>query len=255
MDVLHSRPMPVADHFMMASWDYAAGQTGAADPGEVCEKCYAYCAGGKTELWRHARDEHGADPNLSCHVPGCGRRFFAAAMCTDHFAHHLDGGDGQRSSADDDDGGDRPPLTCELCGRLSANRSTFAKHVNAAHREAWAAMCGVCYSYEGDVQSLIDHVQRRHVAEMTAAETTTKTATKTATKVDKVQPKRLRSRRTIRCTVCGKRYGNNSTMRAHRRVHGLADDDDDDLVPAHPQRSRRPGTPTATCSRSRPVHA
>lgn len=246
MDVLHSRPTPVADHFMMASWD------SAADPGEVCEKCYAYCAGGKTELWRHARDEHGADPNLSCHVPGCGRRFFAAAMCTDHFAHHLDSGDGsgQRSSADDDGGGhddgDRPPLTCELCGRLSANRSTYAKHVNAAHPEAWAAMCGVCYSYEGDVRSLIDHVQRRHVVEMTASETTT-----TTTKVGKFQPKRLRRRRTIRCTVCGKRYGNNSTMRAHRRVHGLADDD---IVPAHSQRSRRSGAPTSTCSSGRPVH-
>jgi hypothetical protein len=245
MDMLYSRPMPVADHFM-ASWADAGGQTAGADLGEVCETCYAHCAGGKTELWRHARDEHGADPDLSCHVPGCGRRFFAAAMCADHSAHHRDGGY-QRSDDDDDDDqhhhvagpSGRPPLTCELCGRLSVNRSAYYKHVSVAHPEARAAMCGVCHSYKGDVWSLIDHVRSRHVLELDTAETTAVG--------NGSDTKRVR-RRSIRCTVCGKQYGNNRNMLAHRRVHGLADD----IVPAHPP-PQWSGTPTATCSSS--VHA
>ncbi|XP_060836375.1 zinc finger protein 771-like [Rhopalosiphum padi] len=211
MGMLYSRPMPVADHFIAFCRADAYGKTAVADLGEVCETCYTHCAGGKTELWRHARDEHGADPNLSCHVPGCGRRFFAAAMCADHRAHHHIAGPSGR-----------PPLTCELCGRLSVNRSAYYKHVNAAHPEARAAMCGVCHSYEGDVWSLIDHVRRRHVLELVTAETTAAS--------NGSYPKRAH-RRSIRCTVCGKRYGNNHNMNAHRRVHGLADD----LVPVHPQ--------------------
>lgn len=235
MDMLYARPMPVADHFM-ASCAYDGGQT-VTEPylGEVCETCYAHFAAGKTELWRHARDEHGADPTLSCHVPGCGRRFFAAAMCADHRAHHCGGGV-QRADHDIEGPNDRPPLTCELCGHLSDDRSKYDRHVKAAHPEAQAAMCGVCHSYEGDVWSLIDHVQRRHALEI-CPETTTETTDSES------DPKRPHQRSIIRCTVCGKRYGNNRNMYAHRLVHGLADD----VIPAHSQ-PHSSGAPTAMCS-------
>jgi len=213
MDMLYARPMPVADHFM-ASCTNADGQTAAeVYLGEVCETCYAYCAAGKTELWRHARDEHSADPSLSCHVPGCGRRFFAAAMCTDHRAHHRSDGHHDIESPND-----RPPLTCELCGLLSCNPSKYNKHMNTAHPEALAAICGVCHSYEGDVSSLIGHVQRQHALEICADIMTETTDIES-------DPKR-RSRRSIRCTVCGKRCSNNRNMYNHRKVHCLADDVD-----------------------------
>ncbi|KAL4119860.1 hypothetical protein QTP88_012623 [Uroleucon formosanum] len=223
MNMLYTRPMPVADHFM-ASWPNDDGRTATANLGEVCETCYTHCAAGKTELWRHARDEHGADPNLSCQVSDCGRRFFSAAMCTDHCAHH-------RKCADHEIAGpnNRPPLTCELCGHLSNNRSKYHRHVSAAHPEALAATCGVCYSYLGDVLSLIDHVQRRHALEICPDASAEKTSDGVS------DPNRLH-RRSIRCTVCGKQYGNNRNMQAHRRVHGLADD----VFPAHPQWSVAP---------------
>jgi len=203
--------MPVADHFM-SSRDDTDGQTGDVYLGEVCETCCAHFAGGKTELWRHARDEHGTVPDLRCPVPGCGRRFFAAAMCADHRAHHR---------TDDD-----RPLTCQLCGRLFGNPMTYDRHVKVAHPEARAAMCGVCHTYEGDVPTLVDHVRRRHGSEIWP-----ETAAAGAS-----DP--MASRQSIRCTVCGKRYGNNRNMYAHRRVHGIAAADaadDDDVVPVHPQ--------------------
>ncbi|CAI6348861.1 unnamed protein product [Macrosiphum euphorbiae] len=240
--MLYTRPMPVADHFM-APWAYGDGQTDAANLGEVCETCYTHCAAGKTELWRHARDEHGADPRLSCQVPGCGRHFFAAAICADHRAHHLNGGGGGGQHADHEIAGpsDRPPLTCELCGHLSYNRSKYDRHVSAAHPEALAATCGVCHSYLGDVSSLIDHVQSVHALEICPDLSATEKT------LDSGSDPKLSHRRSIRCPVCGKRYGNNRNMYAHRRVHGFADD----VFPAHPQ-SQWSGAPTAMCSS--PVH-
>lgn len=189
MDMLHARPMLVADHFMAS-----LGKTDAADMGEVCETCYAHCAG-KTELWRHARDVHGADQHMSCPEPGCGRRFFAAAMCAGHREHHRRAATDDSQRDDDDHDVDGRPFTCELCGRLSSSRSAYYKHVNAAHPEARVAMCGVCHSYKGDVLSLVAHVRRRHAVDTS-------------------------SRKSVRCTVCGKQYGNLSNMFAHRRVHG-----------------------------------
>lgn len=201
MDFLNANPMPVADHFMtfdthtrqsystMQSANETAGDQ--LSVGEVCEMCYVYCVD-KMELWRHVRDEHGANEKLACPAPECGRRFFALAMSAAHSAHHLS---------------DVKPFTCELCGHLLRNRSTFEKHMAKMHPEARVALCGICQLYMGDVPSLVDHVQHRHGTEI---------------ELD-VTCMGDRTRRCIRCDVCGKRYGNNRNMYAHRRLHGVMD--------------------------------
>lgn len=194
--------MPVADHFMTfhlnSHQSYSVETTigTAGDPlsmGEVCETCYVYCAD-KMELWRHVRNEHGANEKLVCSAPSCGKRFFALAMSVTHTAHHL--------SVD-------RPFTCELCGHLLRNRSTFDKHMAKVHPKARVALCGICQLYMGDVSSLVDHVQYRHRAEIE----------------QDVMCTDDRTRRCIRCDVCGKRYGNNRNMYAHRQVHGVQDCD------------------------------
>jgi len=194
--------MPVADHFMaFDSRTYlqshatssAAVKETAQVVGEVCELCYAYCAGGKTELWRHVRKEHGSDRRLTCSAPGCGRRFLARFMSAAHSAHHSNN--------------DRP-LTCELCGHLSLSLSTFEKHMVKTHPDTRAALCGICYLYKGDVPSLVHHVRRRHGNEIGQ---------------DAITANSDITRRCIRCNVCGKRYGNNRNMYTHRLVHGVHD--------------------------------
>ncbi|VVC24290.1 Zinc finger C2H2-type,Zinc finger, RING/FYVE/PHD-type [Cinara cedri] len=195
MHFVRSNPMPVADHFLAPlGRDRGGGGPGTTEAsagadrpalGEVCETCLAYCSD-KADLWRHARRDHGADPALACRVPGCGKRFFAAAMSAAHAAHH-------RLRADD-----AVPLTCELCGCLRQNIPTFRKHMVTAHPEAAGAFCGVCGSYVADVPSLVDHVRRRH-GETPGA------------------------RNVIRCDVCGQQYGNYRIMHEHRTVHGLVD--------------------------------
>lgn len=194
--------MPVADHFMafdLHAQSYAKSAPAADETvridGEVCELCYSYCAGGKAELWRHVREEHGADRSLTCPVPGCGRRFFARFMSAAHSAHH------HSTSVD-------RPFTCELCGNLLQNCSTFERHMVKVHPDTRAAMCGVCHLYKGDVPSLVDHVRRRHGDEVGQ---------------DAVAGNGDATRRHIRCDVCGKRYGNNRNMYVHRLVHGVPD--------------------------------
>lgn len=54
------------------------------------------------------------------------------------------------------------PYTCELCGRLSPDRSAFDRHVATEHRDARDAMCGVCGRYAGDARSLEEHVDAAH---------------------------------------------------------------------------------------------
>ncbi|VVC43495.1 Zinc finger C2H2-type,Zinc finger, RING/FYVE/PHD-type [Cinara cedri] len=179
-----SYPMPVADHFItlgtrVSEQNDSARKTSAYTkrttetnrprdlqvPGEVCETCYAYCAN-KAELWKHVRDKHGADRRLVCPMSGCGRQFLARAMSAAHMAHH-------RYAVQFPNASDDRPLTCELCGLLLRNLSTFRKHMAKMHPDAAAAMCGVCYLYTGDVPSLVDHVRRRHgVATETRAATT-----------------------------------------------------------------------------------
>ncbi|XP_025408989.1 zinc finger protein 771-like [Sipha flava] len=225
MDFLSRDPMPVADHFMAHRFrarptvpsegvfaDAVAvgaavpvtrsshGPVGTKTGIEVCEQCFE-CSPGREELWKHVRDAHGDDARLQCAAAGCGRRFSSLAASAGHRSHHAACGDGQA------------PYTCELCGRLSANHTAFDKHVAKEHPTARAALCGVCGRYAGDVQSLMRHVDAAHGAHIWSEVVACKTPSG-----DGVGP--VRTRRTIRCDVCGKRYGNNHLMRSHRQVHG-----------------------------------
>uniref|UniRef100_A0A2S2NUU1 C2H2-type domain-containing protein n=1 Tax=Schizaphis graminum TaxID=13262 RepID=A0A2S2NUU1_SCHGA len=93
---------------------------------------WAKCAKHATRIAPAARRNCGGTPETSTVTTRtCGVTCPAAAMCADHGAHHHIAGPSGR-----------PPLTCELCGRLSVNRPACYKHVNAAHPEARAAMCG-----------------------------------------------------------------------------------------------------------------
>lgn len=226
MAFVHSYPTPVVDHFLASGTTAERNSGGAEDDGpgyspasgEVCENCYAYCAD-KAELWRHVRDEHGADRRLVCQKSGCGKRFSAVAMSAAHAAHHRDGR--QRAAATD---GDRPPLTCELCGRLMGNLTTFRKHMAKTHPGAAAALCGVCYLYTGDVPSLVEHVRRTHGATgKPAAAAAAAVAVRTTT--PDAKKRRKPSRHVILCDVCGKQYGNYRNMYRHRAVHGTVEFD------------------------------
>lgn len=217
MAFVHSYPIPVADHFLAfgviseqnSSVVDDSGETASTNGtaegncprdspafGEVCETCYAYYAN-KEELWKHVRNEHSDDQRLVCPMSGCGKQFLSVAMSVAHTEHHKIV---QRQM----------PLTCELCGRLLGNLSTFRKHMAKTHPDAVAAMCGVCYLYTGDVPSLIDHVRRRH-------------GVASGTSNGKKRGKHIKQ--VIRCDVCGKQYGNYRNMYKHRAVHGAVDFD------------------------------
>lgn len=197
--------MPVADHFLAFSRNCAAKTAGAPVNGEVCEICFGYFATGKTALWRHVRDVHGTDGDgLSCPVPGCGRRFVALAMSAAHAELH----------AAEFRAGGSSSYACELCGHHMRNRSAFDKHLARKHPEARDAMCGVCFTYAGDVPSLVRHVRERHGgADHPEESGAARVAAGTFGGHKKYG---------IRCTVCGKRYGNYSNLYEHRKVHGLA---------------------------------
>lgn len=202
MDFLSSDPMPVADHFLasISPGDRRHVLRPVVAAAEVCEKCFAWCAD-KQALWRHVRDAHGDDPRLACPAAGCGRRFSSLSASAAHWSHHAV----TRAA-------DRVTYTCELCGRLSANRLAFDKHVAREHPDARAALCGVCGVYAVDVRSLTEHVHAEHGARIWSEVVACNTAGR--------GPER--TRRTIRCDVCGKRYGNNRMMRSHRQVHYAA---------------------------------
>lgn len=155
--------MPVADHFMAG---HGKGANSNVRPGAVCERCFAYFAN-DTELWRHMRLEHRrANDGLECPAPGCGKRFLARALCTAHLAHH----NGVVMLPAEKGGGPVPavsrPLTCELCGRLSANVNALKKHTINRHPESQDFMCGVCALLMHDVDALVSHVRGQHAAEL-----------------------------------------------------------------------------------------
>ncbi|XP_016658427.1 uncharacterized protein LOC100572118 [Acyrthosiphon pisum] len=103
-----------------------------------------------------------------------------------------------------------PPLTCELCGHLSINRSKYDRHVSAAHPEALAATCGVCHTYLGDVSSLIDHVQRRARPRDLSRSVRGRADLRTVDPIRRVAPAEYT------CTVCGS-VRHNRFMYVHRR--------------------------------------
>lgn len=171
MGFLHSTPMPVAVHFMAycrrngeqqeindsletpAFGDYDI--ISRSSVGVVCETCFAYFTD-DTDLWLHVRREHGKDRKLVCLVPGCGKRFLAREMKTQHLAHHR----GVKFVQNTTDDIRRPvpivirPYTCELCGRLSANQKSLDKHTANKHPKARRYACGVCTLLVRDVPTL-----------------------------------------------------------------------------------------------------
>lgn len=157
---------------------------------ETCYACRSFCAN-KTALWKHVRDEHGADRRLVCAMPGCGKRFSGPCTSVAHMVHHKETDDVR-------------PLTCELCGRLSGNPGDFWRHMSREHRDAVAAVCSVCRLYTGDEpSSSVGH----------GSEAGRCSATATGTFSD-------RTRRDVGCAVCGDRYGNYHEMYWHRMTHG-----------------------------------
>lgn len=205
MEFLHSKPMPVADHFMASNQRIGEQDNGYFSNrslvGVVCETCFAYFTD-DTELWLHVRWEHGKDRTLACPVPGCGKRFLARDMRKQHLAHH-----GGIKYVQDTVLGVRTPVpvvarpyTCELCGRLLANQMALDKHTANKHPNARRYICGVCTLMVRDVPALTRHARRRHAAELMGA------------------------KRTLRCDVCAKLLGNTMMLRKHRSIHGVSYD-------------------------------